>query len=88
MVGKEKLGRQVSIYLPYERIEQIERVKGDYVTTSKFVLWCLVQVLDNLRIENKENVPPGAMVSSPAPSGQDSSVLTKAQTTSSPGGVA
>jgi hypothetical protein len=69
MPGTKKSGREISVYLTFQRLEQIERIKGRYLTTSKFIDWCLQQVLDG----KIEKIPPGATVSSPAPSGADSS---------------
>jgi hypothetical protein len=63
MPGQKKSGREISVYLPYEKLEQIEEMKGSYITTSKFILWCLEQVLDG----KKEKTPLGATVGSQAP---------------------
>ena len=65
MPGKKKSGQEISVYLPYEKIEEIERVKGPYITTSKFILWCLNQVLETR--SGKERTPLGAKVGDQAP---------------------
>jgi hypothetical protein len=72
MVGKKKMGEQISVYLPYEKLEQIERIKGPYITTSKFILWCLDQALTSPTTE-KQKIPQGAtLATNQAPSGFES----------------
>jgi hypothetical protein len=58
MPGQKKSGREISVYLPYEKLDQIQKAKGNYITTSKFILWCLEQVLDG----KIEKTPLGASV--------------------------
>jgi hypothetical protein len=70
MPGQKKSGREISVYLPYEKLDQIEKAKGSYITTSKFILWCLEQVLDG----KIEKTPLGAsVVPSQAPNSLHSS---------------
>lgn len=63
MPGTKKSGKEISVYLPYEMLERLERVRGDYLTNSKFILWCLNQVLDG----KIEKIPHGVEVGNQAP---------------------
>ena len=71
---KRKNGEEVSVYLPYETIRQIDKRKGEYLSRSRFVYWALNEFLKGNDISNgianmiEKRAPQGATVSSPTPS--------------------
>jgi hypothetical protein len=79
MVGRKnkKVGIEISVYLPFERIRQIDTLRGNYTTRSRFILWALDQV-----INSKKETPLGAQVGSQAPNSLDSSSNTTLTTPS------
>lgn len=71
---KGRSGEELCVYLPEGKIEEVDRVRGQYFTRSKFVLWALDRaILEASSGTMKfEKIPPGATVGSQAPSGKDS----------------
>jgi hypothetical protein len=70
MKGRKRglLGKEIPVYLPFEALHRLDEVRGNYMTRSKLILWCLDQT-----INSGKKTPLGATVSSHAPSGRDSS---------------
>jgi hypothetical protein len=73
---KRKNGEEISIYLPYQTIKQIDERKGEYLSRSRFVYWALNEFLkgndiaDGISNVIEKGVPQGAQVSSQTPSGK------------------
>jgi hypothetical protein len=41
------LGKEIPVYLPFETLQRLDEVRGNYMTRSKLILWALDQTINS-----------------------------------------